>query len=96
MRGLRCIFCGEEREPCIDQHHLIPAFLVGYWPRLKGKGGLLPICSNCHKIVHKVILGPIFVVLKEEFGEPNGDRWEKIREYAVKLKQEELAQASKR
>jgi len=82
----KCFVCGREvPSACVSRHHLIPGYIIKYWERYKGAGGVIELCANCHAIVHKIFLEPIFDVLRRELGEPESERWKKIREFVNSL-----------
>jgi len=65
---VQCPFCGETDERKMESHHLIPKFLTELFPELKGKGGTIILCANCHRLLHW-LLKPIedaLVILHKE------------------------------
>jgi len=59
----KCVLCGSER--AIVEHHTIPKALKKDWEKT------IPLCNNCHHLVHKFILKDIvnwIIELNEQYG----------------------------
>jgi len=64
---MKCVFCGDEREEVLHQHHVYPKFVLDRYQLTEGERvATITMCHNCHTIVHDIILGPIEQVVKEE------------------------------
>lgn len=60
---LKCLFCDEDENVCLDFHHLDPLTKVGEISQLTNRGSLkliqteikkcICVCSNCHRKIHK-------------------------------------------
>ena len=63
--GLRCCVCkmkfeeryGEVGEKFIHIHHLIPISEIGKDYKINYKDDLIPVCPNCHSMLHRKING---------------------------------------
>jgi len=52
-----CFLCGLNDDVVIEKHHLIPNFIAEVFTDLKGKGGTVALCANCHRRVHYLLEG---------------------------------------
>lgn len=74
---MKCIFCGEEREEVLHQHHVFPKFILDTFELSESeRAETVTVCRNCHAIIHDVLLKPIENILKahpeliQKLGEP--------------------------
>ncbi|HBG0059928.1 TPA: HNH endonuclease [Clostridioides difficile] len=59
--GTKCIVCGFDFEKTygdrgkgyIEIHHIKPLSSVGEESNINPKTDLVPICSNCHRMIHR-------------------------------------------
>jgi len=61
IHGLKCKTCkfdfektyGERGKDFIEIHHINPLFSIGNEMEIKPETDLVPVCSNCHRMIHR-------------------------------------------
>lgn len=61
IHGLSCVVCGfnfeevygERGEDFIEVHHVKPLSTIGEEVEIDPKEDLVPVCSNCHRMIHR-------------------------------------------
>ena len=61
LKGCRCAVCGFDFEKVygeigrnfIEAHHIIPVSDMGEGYRVNPAEDLIPLCSNCHSMIHR-------------------------------------------
>jgi 5-methylcytosine-specific restriction protein A len=61
IRGIRCLCCNRSMEEeygsvardLIEVHHVTPASAMGSQCRVNPTTDLIPVCPNCHRVLHK-------------------------------------------
>jgi uncharacterized protein (DUF983 family) len=58
----RCVFCGEDNQSVLHQHHIIPRRFNG-----GEKDNLLTLCANCHELIEKIYDNEFFQEVAKQF-----------------------------
>lgn len=61
IHGYKCAVCGFDFEKTygslghhfIEVHHIVPVSSIGHEYKLKPETDLIPLCSNCHAMIHR-------------------------------------------
>lgn len=79
--GCKCVICGMDFEKTygdigkgfIHVHHIIPLSTIGKEYKVNYEKDLVPVCPNCHAMLHRKYDGEFFDIdkLKEDYNERN-------------------------